>query len=316
MEIATLARRQHGVIARAQALVELTPEQVRWRLDSGAWVRVHPGVYRSAPVTLTWRGRAQAALLYYGPGAALGLESAAYLWGINDVEPAMVHVDLPHGSQHVRRPGIRLRRRRRLATVNRRGFLVAAAAHCVIDLGDAPAADRDDAIAVAARAVQRRVVTVDELAGELAARRTHRHRRALELALGVVAQGAESGLEVAFHLGVLRAHGLPPMEMAVPDTAGGGGIRRDFLDRDRGIVVETDGHLGHDNAQRRTDNRRDRATAARGGVTLRTDWVEVQFTPCAVAADVAGEQRARGWSGEARSCGPGCALPLARQASA
>lgn len=88
-----------------------------------------------------------------------------------------------------------------------------------------------------------------DLAAALAGRRAHQHRRVLELALGVVASGAESGLEVDFHQDVLMAHGLPAMAMAVPDESGS--LRRDFECEADHLVVEIDGRIGHGDAEAR-----------------------------------------------------------------
>ena len=128
----------------------------------------------------------------------------------------------------------------------RRGLPVTPAAVTIIDLADLRTASREDAIAVAARAVQKRKVTVTELTTELNGRHRHRHRLALQLSLGIIADGAESVLEVEFVERVLRAHGLPPMRMAVPDVAAERSIRRDFVDEVYAVVVEVDGRLGHE----------------------------------------------------------------------
>lgn len=309
MDLDSLSRRQHGVLSRAQVLARVTPETLRWALRSQRWQVLHPGVYVTHSGTVDWLARASGALLHHGQGSALSLQSAAHLLGIEDRQPALVHVVVPHARRTTTMPGVRSQRRRRITTVTRRALTVTSAAQTVIDLADHPLTDRDDAIAIAARAVQRRKTGIEDLAAELTGRRSHRHRLAVTLALGLVAEGAESGLEVDFVTGVVDAHGLPPMRMAVPDTGPRGRIRRDFVDAERGVVVETDGVLGHDGAFRRTDNRRDRHTAARGGVTLRTDWVEVHFEPCALAADLAGTLRARGWTGVPRACGPSCPVP-------
>src|SRR5699024_5652813 len=107
----------------------------------------------------------------------------------------LIQVDILVTARRQRRPATTVRRRRRLVTAYRRGLPVTAPAFTVIDLGDLPTASREDAIAVAARAVQQRAVRVGQLVTELDRRRTHRHRRALELSLGIVAEGAESVLE-------------------------------------------------------------------------------------------------------------------------
>lgn len=248
MDLDTLARRQHGVVSRRQALEHLTAEAIRWRLSRGDWSRVHAGVYRVHTGELSWLGRASAALLRLGDGAALSGSAAAHLLGFEDAAPAVLTLAVPHECQRTRVPGSRVVRRRRLVTTTRRGLRVVAAAQTVLDLGDSFGATRQDAVAVAARAVQRRRVTVDQLVTELAARRTHQHRRALELALGVIDAGAESGLEVGFHQDVVAAHGLPSMRMAVPDTGEAGSIRRDFEEVERRVIVEVDGRIGHGEA--------------------------------------------------------------------
>lgn len=304
MDLKRLARSQFGVITRAQALGSLSDEALRWRLERGTWRAVHPGVYAVHAERLDWLARASAALLFYGSSAALALDSAAHLLELDARQPPILRVDVPATTQRQRRPGIRVRRRRRLETVTRRGLRVTAPAFTVLDLGDT-AASREDAIAVAARAVQRRKTTPAELACELSARRTHHHRRALELSLGIVAEGAESVLEVGFVTRVLRAHGLPDMRMNVPDEAGGRSIRRDFVDDAHRVVIELDGRIAHE-GRRGEDIRRDRSTAAHGRITLRAEWVDVHFEPCQLAADVFGTLRSRGYRGDLVTCGPRC----------
>lgn len=305
MNLDRLARHQYGVITRAQALQQLTPAAVRWRLDRGRWRVVYPGVYRVHTGELDWLGRASAALLTCGDGATLALASAAYILGMDTRPPQVLQVDVPNATRRHRPAGVRIRRRRVIRSVRRRGLIVTTVAATVLDLGDVPSASREDAIAVAARSVQQRRVTVEALAAELGARRTHRHRRALELSLGIVAEGAESVLEVDFVRRVLRGHGLPPMRMAVPDHAAGRSIRRDFVDDDHSVIVELDGLLAHE-GRRGQDIRRDRSTAARGGVTLRADWGDVHADACRLAVDIFGTKRSRGYRGVIQPCGPGC----------
>lgn len=307
MDLDRLARLQYGVITRAQALQQLTPAAVRWRLDTGRWLVVHPGVYRVHTGDLDWFGRASAALLTCGEGAALALASAAYLHKIDPRPPQILQVDVPNATRRQRPSGVRTRRRRSIRSVRRRGLGVTTAAATVLDLGDVPSASREDAIAVAARSVQQRRVTVEALATDLGARRTHRHRRALELALGIVAEGAESVLEVDFVQRVLRAHGLPTMRMAVLDVAAGRSIRRDFVDDDHRVIVELDGRLAHE-GRRGQDIRRDRSTAARGGVTLRADWGDVYDDACHLAIDIFETMRSRGYRGVIQPCGAGCVV--------
>lgn len=305
MDLTRLARSQYGVITRAQALADMSIDALRWRLKRRNWCRVYPGVYATHAEPLDWMARASAALLYCGPRSALAVESAAHLLDLDDWQPPLISIAIPAEIRRQTCAGFLVRRRRRLDTVVRKRLRVTSPAFTVLDVGDKPTAFRDDAIAIAARAVQRRKTTVDALRRELQQRRTHQHREAIELSLGIVADGAESVLEVEFATRVLRAHGLPTMRMAVPDRVGGFSIRRDFVDDAHGVVIEVDGRVAHE-GRRSHDIRRDRRTAAQGRVTLRAEWVDVRYEPCALAAQVFATLRSRGYGGVMRSCAATC----------
>lgn len=307
MKLEELAKHQHSTISRAQALEHLSSSAIQWRLTKGLWRPLHAGVYVTHSGPLDWMARANAALLSCGKGSALALTSAAYMLGIDNKAPQILHVDMPNTACRKRPTGVRVRRRMPFDTVVRKGLSVTSPALTVLDLGDLSTASREDAIAVAARAVQREKVTVEELAAKLAGRRAHRHRHALTLALGVVAEGAESVLEVDFVQRVLRAHGLPLLRIAVPDEVAGRSIRRDFVDDDHKIVVEVDGTIGHE-GNRRFDNKRDRGTTAQGAQTLRAGWVEVYYEACDLALDIFNTMRHRGYTGLITPCGRACRL--------
>ncbi len=68
---------------RSQALFAgITDDAVAWRISTGRWVALHPGVYLTTPGRGDWEVRAVAALLHLGAGAALFGRSAAYAWGL------------------------------------------------------------------------------------------------------------------------------------------------------------------------------------------------------------------------------------------
>ena len=82
-EIADLAERQHGVVARRQLLeLGLGRDAIRGRVASGRLHRMHPGVYAVGHQVVSQKGRWMAAVLACGAGAALSHRSAAALWGI------------------------------------------------------------------------------------------------------------------------------------------------------------------------------------------------------------------------------------------
>jgi hypothetical protein len=72
-------------------------------------------------------------------------------------------------------------------------------------------------------------------------------------------------------------------------------------------IVELDGRLGHEWQRDRWDDLdRDIDSAVAGDLTVRLGWQQV-LDPCRTAARVARLIGARGWLGQVRACGPGCA---------
>ena len=87
------ARRQHGVIARVQALeAGVTSGQINWRLRSSRWTEVQPGVYLIGGAPRTSRGRLMAACLWGGPTAVPLIERPGHLWNLAGVEPGFIEI--------------------------------------------------------------------------------------------------------------------------------------------------------------------------------------------------------------------------------
>jgi len=90
-----VTRSQHGVFSRAQALAAgATPRVIHGRLASGRWERIHRSVYRLTGTPATWRGSLMAACLSLGRAVA-SHRSAAALWGLWDLEGAIIEVSVP-----------------------------------------------------------------------------------------------------------------------------------------------------------------------------------------------------------------------------
>ncbi|MBR7744093.1 type IV toxin-antitoxin system AbiEi family antitoxin domain-containing protein [Phycicoccus sp. BSK3Z-2] len=309
MDLDRLVAAQHGVVTTRQALdAGLSEDALRWRVESGRWSRLGRGVYLTRSGPQDWFSRAHAVVLRAGPGAALALGAAEYLHGVSARPPAVITLWVPRDRRMTRLPGTRVARRRVLHTEQRRGLPVTSAVGTVLDLADAPGVGAREAVAIAARWAQCRRVTADEVATALHTRPRHRHRGALMLALGVVAEGAESVLEVGFVRGVERRHGLPTARLQVPAGSDGHRLRRDAEYVGYGVVVELDGRLGHEGEFVAVDRRRDRSTARSGRITLRAGWVDVDQEPCELAVDIHETLRSRGWSGRGRRCGPRCPM--------
>ena len=298
---------QFGLVTRAQALGGgVTAKALECHLSSGRWIRLHPGVYLTAPGRDDWDVRSMAAVLWAGPGAALVRASAGYAWGLVRAEPVALEVVIP-GERRVRdAQGVDVSRSRWVA---QRVDLGAwphriSAAHTVLDLSTGRPIDR--AVTLAARALDLRVATADQIASALSTRSRQPHRRLLLEILTDVGHGSESAAEVRYARDVERAHGLPRGRRQAP---AGDGRRRDVEYEEFGLVVEIDGRIGHQAwASRQRDGRRDRKAAVGGRITVRVFWIDLVPTACELAVDVGAILQSRGWTGQVRACGPTCAV--------
>jgi hypothetical protein len=81
--IAALAKRQHGVVTRAQLVaLGLAPHDIDYRVRLRRLLPFHRAVYAAGHDALTREGRWMAAVLSGGPGAVLSHRPAAGLWGV------------------------------------------------------------------------------------------------------------------------------------------------------------------------------------------------------------------------------------------
>src|SRR3954471_9971641 len=136
-EIARLAMRQHGVVARRQLrALGLSNAAVAHRVAAGRLHRVHHGVYAVGHRLLAPRGWWLAAVLACGPGAVLSDASAAALWGLRPSAPIRPDVSVRTSAGRAR-PGVRIHRRAGLRpdeTTTCDGIPVTTPARTVLDL--------------------------------------------------------------------------------------------------------------------------------------------------------------------------------------
>jgi hypothetical protein len=296
----------------------MTEAALKWRVDSGRWVRLHEGVFLTRPGRAEWQLTALATLLVVDSArrvgdAALCGATAAYLWGIASRAPRTLELVVPLRRAVKAPPGASVRRSSRWDDLVDDMAYPWRTTVPVTVLDVAGSGSAADALAVVSRAVQKELTTTSLLRQELGRRRGHRHGKLLASALVDVEEGGESGAEVLFIRDVERAHGLPAARRQSASDQG----RRRYHDNEYdgfGLLVEVDGRLGHERwTDRVRDGQRDRQVLAQERVTTRVFWADVAITPCQTAVDVAAILRTRGWSGAARACRrSSCAVRAAR----
>ena len=299
--LAARIRGQSGLVSRDQALSGgLTEKTIRCRIESGRWLRLHPGVYLTEPGRDDWSMRAVAALLHVGPPVALCGKSAGHAWSLLPDPGDTISVVVPFGRSGRMRDGIEVIRSRHMRErVDPSAWPHRTTAEdTVLDLSQGRSLDR--AVALAGKARQLHLVTPGSLLRALDHRPGQSHRSLLRLALGEIHDGVESAAEYRYVRDVERAHGLPAGRRQEP--APGQRHRDSFYDL-VDVVVEVDGRVGHEGwAAQKRDRRRDLDAAVNGYLTVRPTWVDVAQAPCALAADLVAVFHSRGWQGRARRC--------------
>jgi hypothetical protein len=303
------ASSQAGLVARAQALdAGMSLKAVQWRLKTGAWRPVHPGVYLTLTGPVTGRARLWAAVLYAGRGAYLSHETAAEINRLKDDRSPAIHVTIP-ANRRVKPPkDVVIHTSSYTAMLWRPPGVppYTIAEETVIDLVQA-AIGKNDVVALVTGGFSRRLLAGDLLRTLARSRRKLRWRHELDEIIDRAAGGAHSPLEYRHDRDVQRAHGLPePVRQAKfrkPD--GTWGYRDRCYPQYGGLVIELDGKRFHPDEQRDRDRERDNQAAVTGS-TLRYDWDDVTSRPCETARQEASALRHRGWTGTLKPCSPTC----------
>jgi very-short-patch-repair endonuclease len=285
--ILALAQRQLGVVSRQQLLsLGLGPGVVRRRVASGAYRRLHRGVYLLGPIEHTY-SREMAAVLACGPGAVTSHRSGAWLWDLIPSPATGSAVDISVAGRHnTDRPGIRVRRRRHLHPSERtvrHGVPVTAPGRTLLDL--ATVAGPDELERAVARAERERLIGPRELS-RLIARHPGREgipalRAIVERAGGPALTRSEA--EARF-LALVRRARLAAPEANVRIA----GREVDFFWRAERVAVEVDGYRYHGSRARfESDHRRATHLAAHGVHVIPVTWRQVVDDEVGTAADLA-----------------------------
>ena len=304
---------QAAAVARRQGdEVGIDPRAMRSRVSNGRWQRLHRGVYAAfsgepARETALW-----AALLRAGPGAVLSHQTAAERHGLVDEPSSVVVITVPtsRAPGRVKIPGVVIHRSDAILRTMHPAMLppCTRVEDTVLDLIQI-AASFDDAYAWICRAIGRRRTTGERIRLAMDARKKMRWRRELELALADADEGALSLLEYRYVHRVERPHRLPIARRQARIRQRTGNRFLDNLYEEYGVCAELDGTAAHPADEQWRDKRRDNANAARGIVTLRFGFADLDDRRCETAALVAAVLRTRGWSASPRLCSsPACVV--------
>lgn len=284
--IEELADSRDGVLTLDEALRGgLTLRQVRHRVRTGQWTKLHPGVYLVGRREADHQASTRAAVAWAGPGAVASGLTAAWWWQLRDWAPGAAEVTVPWTRSRRCPPDVVLRRRNLdpVDLVVLRGLPVTALPLTVLDA--AAALGNDSGRPLVDRALQRRVSF-----GQLHAaycRSFGRHGTPwLGLVLWQAADGACSQAERVTHrlLRGARIDGWVANHLVV---LSGVEYWIDIAFVERRLAIEVDGwawHCGVDRFVR--DRRRQNALILAGWTVLRFTWHDLTSRPQVVVAQI------------------------------
>jgi hypothetical protein len=262
--IRALAGPQHGHVTRRQLFdLGVSRGLVTGRLESGAWIAVHQGVYCIGPRREDPVSRAAAAVLACGPRALLSHESAASLWGFFSRWSFPLHVTAQGRRE---RPGIVTHRCQSLIRPDRsfqRGIRVTAPARTVLDL--APSLDPERLTRLVNDARRNHHLSLDAPQDVLDRNPRHPGTKLLRPFVDDPANPTASGLEDLFRA-FIKTYDLPEPIINF-------NLRRKQPDAyfpDHNLIVELDSWKYHKDRQAfETDRERDAENLRHGTPTIR-----------------------------------------------
>jgi very-short-patch-repair endonuclease len=242
---------------------------------------VHQGVYAVGRRTLTLKGRFIAAVLSCGPAAALSHIAAAILWGLLKERGPRIDVTVPGGGGRRRRKAVIVHRSPlpQADVTTKDGIPLTTPARTLIDLADV----------LPRRQLERALDEAAYLRLDLQDLQPRPGRRGSGVLASVLAQHdpgttrTRSELEERM-LSLCHRFRLPTPEV----NAAIEGYAVDFLWRNQGLIVETDGWEAHGTrAAFERDRHRDADLLAAGWRVLRISYARLEAEPDWVAARIA-----------------------------
>lgn len=276
--VSAVARRQHGLITRDQALAAgITPMAIRVRVTRGSWVAVRRTVYAVAGVRASREQALGAVCLAVGERCWASHRSAAALWALDVPRPDRIEVVTPMAVR-VNLDGVRQHRSRELppADLARHQLVpVTTVARTIIDcIPDLPGRRLVTAVDDADR---RGLLEIGALLA-CAARLDHPGRRLLVPLREVLADrrrdrqagGSRRELDV---LKVLRAAGVPLPVQQYEVVVGGRRRVFDYAYPEEMVALEYDGFAEHGLIRSTFDDDR-----SRGNDFAVAGWLMLHFT--------------------------------------
>ncbi|MEP6623265.1 MAG: type IV toxin-antitoxin system AbiEi family antitoxin domain-containing protein [Acidimicrobiia bacterium] len=286
--IYAVAARQHGLFTRRQALdAGFTRSAINHRLRRGLWIGINRYVFALAGTPETERHTVMAAAMSAGPDAVATETTALSLLAVRGFALLPARVIVARRPARWAPPGVietSLLPSHHRTVVD--GIPTATAARALFDLS--------------ARISPRRLARITDTV--LAARRTTPD--AIRTVLDDLAISGRSGTAAMRAVMAERPDGYIPatndLESQFLDLVNHAGLEPparqvnlggalewigcvDFLWRQHGVVVETDGGEHHASiSDRENDERRDRALEAAGWIVLRFSWTDVTRRPTSV----------------------------------
>lgn len=259
----------------------LSRAAVSKRAVEGRLFRIHRGVYTLTPLSLVRPlGLMEAAVLAYGPHAALSLQSAAFAHGLIGHNAATPHITVARDGAVARRPHIHAHSSKTLrldVDVTRvYGIRTTTISRTIFDLAGTLGSEQLERLLDEA-------LTADlfDLHGLYEQIEHNRGRTANCRALIQALASDQIGSNVTWNMFegrfrvLARTYDLPAPEVQHYLDLGDGEqpIRPDFLWRGARLIIETDGYGPHSSRHSfESDRRRDQRAAAAGYQTLRVTW--------------------------------------------
>jgi len=288
-ELAALAERQYGVVARWQLLdLGLGKRAIERRLSSGRLHRVHPGVYAVGHRRIPKEGWWMAAVLSTGPAAVLSHCSAAALWGLRGYSEGALHVTAPHKSTSSRQVWRHISHLRMDERTAEEGIPVTTVPRTIFDLAATESADVVENLLREMEYLELRdSLSLWDLVERYPGRRGVRKVRvALERLKEDPPGRKRSKLEERF-APFLRLHHLPLPRFNDLITCNGKLFQVDCHWPELRQIVELDGWQAHRTRTAfREDRARDRKLKVAGYSVTHLTWNQLEDEPEAVASDL------------------------------